>query len=130
MFLLSILGQILQFYKSWKNSPVFSRLKEAKKEAIFPQSKIFLDVVLYLKYLEKYQNFQICSFSNILWFFGHKTSTSVFFGKNSSLWKCFGKKKIHDNYFLRIYKQKCNALAIIEAFTAFWDIKIVEMATI
>jgi hypothetical protein len=49
-----------------KKSPLFLKIKEAKKEAIFPQFKIFIDILVYLKYWEKYQNLQISSFSYIL----------------------------------------------------------------
>ena len=82
-----------------KKVPCFSRIKEAKKEAIFPQFKIFRDVVVYLKYWEKYQNLQICSFLYILWFFGHKKSKSVFFRKHANLWSFLKKENPRKLFF-------------------------------
>jgi hypothetical protein len=58
-------GANLTIVQILKKVPCFSKIKEAKKEAIFPKFKIFLDIVVYLKYWEKYRNLKIGSFSYI-----------------------------------------------------------------
>jgi hypothetical protein len=92
------------FYKSWKKSIIFKRIKESMKKWIFDKNMIFLDIVTYVKYWEKYQNVRIISFSDILWFFCKKIWKLVFLRKFTNLWIIFGNQNPWKAFFLKSTK--------------------------